>query len=45
MFLVELAWIKGESSGLVADSLDVFADATVFALSLYAVGRSIGLKK
>jgi hypothetical protein len=46
MFLVELiAGLKGESSGLVADSLDMFADATVFALSLYAVGRSIALKK
>lgn len=46
MFLVELVagWIA-ESTGLLADSLDMFADAAVFALSLYAVGKALSLKK
>lgn len=46
MFLAEFiaGWVA-QSAGLLADSLDMFADATVFALSLYAVGRSIHLKK
>ncbi|HEX9051427.1 MAG TPA: cation transporter [Anaeromyxobacter sp.] len=45
MFVVELAagWIA-ESSGLVADSLDMLADASVYALALYAVGRAPRLK-
>jgi len=45
MFAVELAagWLA-QSSGLVADSLDMLADAAVYALSLYAVGRSAALK-
>ncbi len=40
MFVVELAsgWIA-QSTGLVADSLDMFADASVYAIALYAVGR------
>lgn len=46
MFFVGMyAGIVGESTGLLADSLDMFADATVFGLSLYAVGRSVLLKK
>jgi Co/Zn/Cd efflux system component len=46
MFFTELTygWL-GQSTGLIADSLDMFADAAVFALSLYAVGRAINLKK
>jgi len=42
MFAVELAagWIA-ESAGLIADSLDMFADAAVYGLSLYAVGRPL----
>ena len=46
MFAVGLVggWI-GQSTGLIADSLDMFADATVFGLSMYAVGRSIEHKK
>lgn len=46
MFLVGLiaGWIA-ESTGLISDSLDMFADATVFALSMYAVGRPQHLKK
>lgn len=46
MFFVEIVMgFYAQSTGLIADSLDMFADATVFALSLYAVGKSIGLKK
>lgn len=42
MFLVELTfgWIA-QSTGLVADSLDMFADAAVYGVSLYAVGKAI----
>ncbi len=41
MFLVEATagWF-GESTGLMADSLDMLADAGVYGLSLYAVGRA-----
>jgi copper chaperone CopZ len=45
MFLVEIAvgfW--AQSTSLIADSLDMFADAAVYGLSLYAVGRSAALK-
>ena len=44
MFLFEivLGWIA-ESTGLIADSLDMLADAAVYGLSLYAVG--MGIKK
>lgn len=42
MFVVEFiaGWIA-DSSGLLADSLDMLADTMVYALSLYAVGRSL----
>lgn len=45
MFVIELtvAWFA-ESTGLLADSLDMFADAAVYGLALYAVGRSAGTK-
>lgn len=41
MFLLEagLGWIA-ESTGLIADSLDMFADAGVYAISLFVVGRA-----
>lgn len=41
MFVVEMtvAWFA-QSTGLLADSLDMFADAAVYGLALYAVGRS-----
>lgn len=44
MFIIELmlGWIA-QSTGLIADSLDMLADATVYGLSLYAVGK--GIKK
>lgn len=42
MFLSEivLGWLA-ESTGLIADSLDMLADAGVYGLSLYAVGKGI----
>ncbi|WP_301391217.1 cation transporter, partial [Thalassolituus sp. UBA2107] len=33
-----------QSTGLIADSLDMFADAAVYGVALYAVGRSTRLK-
>ncbi len=40
MFVVEMvAGWWGESTGLLADSLDMLADATVYGLAFYAVGR------
>jgi Co/Zn/Cd efflux system component len=40
MFIVELGtgWLA-QSTGLIADSLDMFADAAVYGVALYAVGR------
>jgi len=45
MFFAEitLGWLA-ESTGLIADSLDMLADAGVYGISLYAVGRSIHLQ-
>lgn len=42
MFATELilGWFA-QSTGLIADSLDMLADATVYGLSLYAVGKGI----
>jgi Co/Zn/Cd efflux system component len=41
MFIVEvLAGWRGESTGLLADSLDMLSDASVYGAALYAVGRS-----
>jgi hypothetical protein len=36
-------WV-GQSTGLMADSLDMLADASVYGIALYAVGRSRGLQ-
>lgn len=45
MFVVELVLgLVAQSTGLVADSLDMFADAAVYGLALYAVGRAASLK-
>lgn len=42
MFIIEfVAGWMADSSGLLADSLDMFADAAVYGVSLYAVGRAI----
>jgi len=45
MFVTELfiGWYA-QSAGLIADSVDMFADAAVYSLALYAVGRSVQLK-
>lgn len=45
MFFIELTvgWIA-QSTGLIADSLDMFADAAVYGVALYAVGRAASLK-
>ena len=42
MFVLEitLGWIA-QSTGLIADSLDMFADAAVYGVSLYAVGKAL----
>lgn len=45
MFIAEfMAGVVAESAGLIADSLDMLADATVYAVSLYAVGRAASQK-
>lgn len=45
MFGVELiVGLCSESTGLIADSLDMFSDAAVYGLSIYAVGRSVETK-
>jgi len=45
MFLVEgvAGWL-GESTGLLGDALDMLADAAVYAVALYAAGRSESAK-
>jgi len=45
MFVIELfvGWLA-QSTALIADSLDMLADAIVYGLALYAVGRSVRLK-
>ncbi|MDN7125342.1 cation diffusion facilitator family transporter [Pseudidiomarina terrestris] len=45
MFFVEFiaGWLA-ESSGLIADSLDMLADTLVYGVSLYAVGKAIKYK-
>ena len=45
MFVFELALgLLAQSTGLIADSLDMLADASVYTMSLYAVGKSEVLK-
>ncbi len=45
MFFAEaIAGWWGESAGLLADSLDMLADASVYGIVLYAVGRSRALQ-
>ena len=45
MFVAEMiAGVIGDSTALIADSLDMLADATVYAIGLYAVGRSLLVK-
>ncbi|MCC6457698.1 MAG: cation transporter [Caldilineaceae bacterium] len=46
LFALELVTgFLAQSMGLVADSLDMLADAIVYALSLYAVGKAVIQKK
>jgi Co/Zn/Cd efflux system component len=46
MFVVEgIAGWFGESTGLLADGLDMLADALVYGVALYAVGREPALKR
>lgn len=41
MFLIEgVLGVISESTALIADSLDMLADATVYGIGLYAVGRA-----
>ncbi|MDX1901861.1 MAG: cation diffusion facilitator family transporter [Gammaproteobacteria bacterium] len=45
MFVVGLiAGILAHSTGLIADSLDMLADASAYTIGLYAIGRSLRLK-
>ena len=46
MFLTEIVvGIVAGSTGLIADSLDMLADASVYAISLYAVGRAARIRR
>jgi Co/Zn/Cd efflux system component len=45
MFIVEIVvGIYAESTGLLADGLDMLADSFVYGISLYAVGKSLTMK-
>ncbi len=45
MFVIEMsAGLFAQSTGLIGDSLDMFADAVVYGVGLYAVGRSLMAK-
>jgi cation transport ATPase len=45
MFLLEfIVGVMAQSTGLIADSLDMFADAAVYGLALYAVGKAASMK-
>ncbi len=46
MFVAELGFgFWAQSTGLIADSVDMLADAMVYGLSLYAVGRAVADQK
>ncbi len=45
MFIVEILFgLYAQSTGLIADGLDMLADSFVYAISLYAVGKAISTK-
>lgn len=45
MFVVGLiAGLMSQSSGLIADSLDMLADATAYAIALLAIGKAPAFK-
>lgn len=46
MFVFEIILgVMAQSMGLISDSLDMFADAAVYGMSLYAVGKSLQMKQ
>lgn len=46
MFIAEvIAGLLASSTGLLADSLDMLADASVYAISLYAIGRAASIRR
>ena len=46
MFFVEIiAGVLASSTGLIADSLDMLADANVYAISLYALGQAATIRR
>lgn len=46
MFAVEIVFgLLAESMGLVSDSLDMLADAAVYGMSLYSVGKAASMKR
>jgi len=45
MFCVEFAFgVIGQSTGLISDAVDMLADALVYGVGLYAVGKSAQIK-
>ncbi len=45
MFCVEFAFgVIGQSTGLISDAVDMLADALVYGIGLYAVGKSAHIK-
>ena len=40
LFEISLGWYA-QSTGLIADSIDMLADATVYAIGLYVIGKSL----
>ncbi|MFH4130837.1 cation transporter, partial [Acinetobacter baumannii] len=41
LFVIEfISGLIAASTGLIADSLDMFADAAVYGIALYAVGKA-----
>ncbi len=40
VFEISLGWYA-QSTGLIADSIDMFADAVVYGIGLYAIGKSL----
>ena len=43
LFEITLGWYA-QSTGLIADSFDMLADAIVYAIGIYAIGRSLQSK-
>ncbi len=45
MFCIEFVFgLLGQSTGLISDSMDMLADALVYAVGLYAVGKNTAIK-